>query len=315
MAISNRILSHNMKRELCIIKKDYNKRKLVYLMLVPVLSFYIIFHYWPMYGAIIAFKQFSPGKGIFASPWVGFENFQDFFNSYYCWRLIRNTLLINIYQLIFAFPAPIIFAFLLNEVKDGIFKRTVQTVSYLPHFISLIVVCGMLVDFLSIDGVVNDIIEMFGGQRISLLLQPSWFRAIYVSSGIWQHMGWDSIIYLASLSSIDPQLYEAIKIDGGGRLRQLWHISLPGIAPTIIILLILKAGQMMNVGFEKVFLLYNPNTYETADVISTFVYRKGLLEMNFSYSAAVGLFNSVINFVLLILSNKISKATTETSLW
>ncbi|NSW89260.1 MAG: sugar ABC transporter permease [Firmicutes bacterium] len=315
MAISNRILSHNMKRELCIIKKDYNKRKLVYLMLMPVLSFYIIFHYWPMYGAIIAFKQFSPGKGIFASPWVGFENFQDFFNSYYCWRLIRNTLLINVYQLIFAFPAPIIFAFLLNEVKDGIFKRTVQTVSYLPHFISLIVVCGMLVDFLSIDGVVNDIIEMFGGQRISLLLQPSWFRAIYVSSGIWQHMGWDSIIYLASLSSIDPQLYEAIKIDGGGRLRQLWHISLPGIAPTIIILLILKAGQMMNVGFEKVFLLYNPNTYETADVISTFVYRKGLLEMNFSYSAAVGLFNSVINFVLLVLSNKISKVTTETSLW
>lgn len=304
-----------MKRELCIIKKDYNKRKLVYLMLVPVLSFYIIFHYWPMYGAIIAFKEFSPGKGIFTSPWVGFKNFQDFFNSYYCWRLIRNTLLINVYQLIFAFPAPIIFAFLLNEVKDGIFKRTVQTVSYLPHFISLIVVCGMLVDFLSIDGVVNDIIELFGGQRISLLLQPSWFRAIYVSSGIWQHMGWDSIIYLASLSSINPQLYEAIKIDGGGRLRQLWHISLPGIAPTIIILLILKAGQMMNVGFEKVFLLYNPNTYETADVISTFVYRKGLLEMNFSYSAAVGLFNSVINFVLLILSNKISKVTTETSLW
>jgi len=298
-----------------MLTRDFKRYKYVYFMALPVLAYYIIFHYGPMYGAIIAFKNFSPGKGIWGSDWVGFKHFMDFFNGLYFWRLVKNTFIINVYQLIFSFPAPIILALLLNEVKNQIFKRTVQSVTYLPHFISLVVICGLIVDFTSKDGIINDLIEWLGGERTSLLLEPGLFRTIYISSGIWQGVGWGSIIYLSALSGIDPQLYEAAVIDGAGRWRQMWHITLPGIMPTIIIMLIMRLGQMMNVGFEKIILLYNPLTYETADVISSFVYRKGLLEMNYSFSTAVGLFNSVINFTLLLLANKISRTVSETSLW
>jgi len=282
---------------------------------IPVLAYYIIFHYGPMYGVIIAFKNFTPARGILGSPWVGLQWFKDFFSSYYFGRLLRNTLLINIYSLIFSFPAPIILALLLNELRSQKFKKAVQTISYLPHFISLVVICGMIVNFTARDGIINDIIAFFGGERTTMLLRPELFRSIYVISGIWQSVGWSSIIFLAALSGIDVELYQAAVIDGANRWHQVWHVTLPGILPTIVILLIMRIGSLMSVGYEKIILLYNSSIYETADVISTFVYRKGLLEANYSYSSAVGLFNSVINFLLLIIANWVSRKVNETSLW
>lgn len=298
-----------------IIRKDLVKNRYIYIMLLPVITYYIVFHYVPLYGAQIAFKNFTPSKGIWDSPWVGFKYFEEFFNSYYFERLLRNTVLISLYDLIFGFPAPIILALLLNEIKSNIFKRTVQTVTYLPHFISLVVICGMIIDFLARDGLVNNMLNRFGIESIPFMIKPEWFRTVYVASNIWQGIGWGSIIYLAALSNIDPQLYEAATIDGAGRFRQALHVTLPGILPTIVIMLILRLGQMLNVGSEKILLLYNTSTYETADVISTFVYRKGILEASYSYSTAIGLFNSVINFALLVIANFISRKATETSLW
>lgn len=297
------------------IGSDLRRNKLLYLMVLPVIAYYLIFDYGPMYGLQIAFKDYSPGDGILNSPWVGFRHFTDFFSSYYFWRLIRNTLLLNGYELIFGFPAPIVLALLLNELRRQMFKRVVQTITYLPHFISIVVVVGMMVDFLARDGLVNQLLSSIGVASKSYLSEPEWFRFIYVSSGIWQQVGWGSIIYLAALSNIDPTLYEAAKVDGAGRWKQMIHITVPGIMPTIIILLILKMGSMLSVGSEKILLMYNPLTYDTADVISTFVYRKGILEADFSYTAAVGLFNAVIAFALLILSNSISKRVSETKLW
>ncbi|MFH5185263.1 ABC transporter permease [Paenibacillus sp. TAB 01] len=297
------------------IGSDLRRNKLLYLMVFPVIAYYLIFDYGPMYGLQIAFKDYSPGDGILNSPWVGFRHFTDFFSSYYFWRLIRNTLLLNGYELIFGFPAPIVLALLLNELRRQMFKRVVQTITYLPHFISIVVVVGMMVDFLARDGLANQLLSSIGVASKSYLSEPEWFRFIYVSSGIWQQVGWGSIIYLAALSNIDPTLYEAAKVDGAGRWKQMIHITVPGIMPTIIILLILKMGSMLSVGSEKILLMYNPLTYDTADVISTFVYRKGILEADFSYTAAVGLFNAVIAFALLILSNSISKRVSETKLW
>lgn len=297
------------------IGRDLKRNKLLYLMVLPVIAYYLIFDYGPMYGLQIAFKDYSPGTGIWGSSWVGFDHFIQFFESYYFWRIIRNTLLINVYELIFGFPAPIILALLLNELRKQAFKRIVQTITYLPHFISIVVVVGMLVDFLARDGVVNQLLAAFGVNSRSYLSEPEWFRFIYVSSGIWQQVGWGSIIYLAALSGIDPTLYEAAKVDGAGRWKQMVHITIPGIMPTVIILLILKMGSMMSVGSEKILLMYNPLTYDTADVISTFVYRKGILEASYSYTTAVGLFNAVIAFSLLIISNSISKRVSETKLW
>ncbi len=294
---------------------DLSKNKIIYVMLLPVIIYFIVFKYIPLYGLQIAFKNFSPFKGIINSPWVGLKNFVDFFSSYYCWRLIRNTLLINVFDILFGFPAPIILALLLNEVKNSYFKRTIQTITYLPHFISMVVICGMILDFFSRDGVVNNVTNLFGIESIPFMTEPGWFRPIFVGTNIWQQVGWGSIIYLAALTNIDPQLYEASIIDGAKRFKQLIHITLPGIMPTIIIMLIIRMGSIMTVGFEKVLLLYNPNTYETADVISTFVYRKGILEMNYSYSTAVSFFNSIINFLLLFSVNKICRKVSETSLW
>lgn len=294
---------------------DIRKNKLLYLMLLPVVLFFAIFHYVPMYGAIIAFKDYSPRLGILGSPWAGLEHFQSFFGGLYFWRVLKNTILISLYELLFGFPAPIILALLLNEVRSSLFKRTVQTVTYMPHFISLVVVCGMIKEFTSSTGIVNDVIAYFGGERLSLLLEPEYFRTLFISSGIWQHIGWGTIIYLAALTGIDPEQYEAAKIDGAGRWKQMLHITLPGIMPTIVILIILDIGRLMNVGSEKIILLYNPSTYETADVIGSYVYRIGLQELNYSFSSAVGLFNSVINFTLVIFSNWLSRRLNETSLW
>nr|WP_246427936.1 ABC transporter permease subunit [Paenibacillus phyllosphaerae] len=298
-----------------MLRKDFRKNKYLYFIGLFGVAYYFIFSYIPMYGIIIAFKDYSPVKGIMGSPWVGFQHFTEFFQSFYFWRLLRNTLLINLYELLFAFPAPIILALLLNEVKHAFFKRSVQTVTYLPHFVSIVVICGMIVDFSRKGGLFNLILGWFGLEAQNLLLDPSLFRTIFIGSGIWQGIGWGSIIYLAALTSIDSQLYDAAKIDGANRWKQMLHVTLPGIMPTIIILLILRIGGMMDVGFEKIILLYNSQTYETADVISSFVYRRGLLEADYSYSTAVSLFNSVVNFMLLILANRISRKVNETSLW
>ncbi len=298
-----------------MLKRDFMKYKGIYALAVPVLAYFIIFKYIPMYGITIAFKNYVPTKGIFGSDWVGFEHFMRFFKSVYFKRTVLNTLIISVYDVIFGFPAPIIFALLLNEVKNNIFKRTIQTITYLPHFISTVVIAGMIIDFTSQNGLINNIIALFGGERTDMLMRPEMFRGIYIISGIWQGVGWGSIIYLSALSSIDQEQYEAAYIDGANRWQQAINVTLPGIMPTITILFILKIGGLMSVGSEKILLLYSPVTYETADVISTFIYRKGLLDMDYSFSTAVGLFNSIINIILLSTANALSRKVNETSLW
>ena len=275
-----------------------------------------------MYGIVIAFKDFRGWAGFISfftkNDWVGFRWFREFFNSVYLTRLIRNTLLINIYGLLWGFPVPIIFALLLNEVRDGLYKRAVQTISYLPYFISTVVICGMVVNFFSPDsGIVNKLLMSAGlvDKPINFLMLPEWFRTIFIGSGIWQGFGFGSIVYLAALAGVDAELYEAAMIDGAGRFKKMWHISLPGITPTIVIYLLLSLGSMMSVGFEKVILLYRPATWEVSDVISTYVYRAGITEARFGLSTAVGFFNSVVNLVLLITFNTISRRVSETSLW
>jgi putative aldouronate transport system permease protein len=294
---------------------DIRKNTTVYLMAVPILAYFIIFSYVPMTGVLMAFQHYEPGLGFLKSPWVAFKNFTDFFGSYYFIRLFRNTFFLSFFDLILNFPMPIIFALMLNEVQGRIFKKTIQTISYMPYFISLVVICGIISEFCASTGVLSQIFRLFGGPSGNLLGNPDMFRSIYIGSNMWQSMGYNSIIYLAALSAIDPELYEAARIDGAGRWRQTWSITLPCLAPTIVILLILRMGMMFNVGFEKVLLLYNPATYETSDIISTFTYRKGLLDMNFSFSTAVGIFNSVINTSMLLLTNFLSKKYTETSLF
>ncbi|GAB6930488.1 ABC transporter permease subunit [Paenibacillus sp. JCM 10914] len=295
--------------------RDFLMNKYLYLMMIPVIAYYIIFHYGPMYGAIIAFKDYSPMKGILDSDWVGLKHFQEFFNSYYFTRVLTNTILISVYTLIFEFPAPIILALLINEVRKRTFKRVVQTITYMPYFISLVVICGIITDFTNADGLINRLFMLLGYDGQAMLQKPELFRPIYVLSEIWSRIGWESIIYIAALMSIDLEQYEAARMDGASRIKQMFYITLPGLLPIITIMFILRMGNLLNVGFEKIILLYNPITYETADVISSFVYRKGLLEFGWSYSSAVGLFNSVINLVLLITANYISRRVSQNSLW
>mgnify|MGYP002409213970 CR=1 FL=1 len=297
------------------LRRDLRRNRQLYLMLLPVFAFYLIFHYQPMYGAIIAFKNYSPMLGIMKSPWVGVSHFVSFFGSYYFWRILKNTLIISLSSFVFGFPAPIILALLINEIRSRIFAKTVQTITYMPHFISMVVICSMIVEFTSNTGFITYLLSRIGFPVQTMLNNPSLFVPIYVISGIWQETGWGSIIYLAALAGIDQQLYEAATIDGAGRWKQTLHVTLPGLLPTIIILLIMRVGSIMSVGYEKIILLYNPVIYSTADVISTFVYRKGILDYNWSYSTAVGLFNSIVNFILVFTTNYISKKTSETSLW
>ena len=284
-------------------------------MVFPAILFYVIFHYLPMGGLIMAFQNFKPKLGLFKSPFVGLQNFTDFFSSIYFERTVTNTLAISILELVISFPITILFALLLNEIGNQKFKRTVQTVSYMPHFISMVVVAGLILDFCDSKGAVAQLVGIFSGEVQNLLSRPDYWRPVYIISGLWKELGFGSIIYLAALAGVDQQLYEAAAIDGAGRLKQTLHVTLPGISPTIIIMLILKIGQMMAVGYEKTILLYNPQVYETADIISSYVYRKGLLEFNYGYSTAVGMFNSVINFVLLVTANTVSKKISETSLF
>ena len=300
-----------------MLARDFKRYKYLYIMIFPVILYYFIFHYLPMAGNIMAFQDFSFMKGIFGSKWVGFDNFMDFLTSPYRDRVIRNTLLLNIIGLIFVFPTPIILAMFLNEIRHNFFKRSVQTISYLPYFISTVVIAGMIMNFTSQDGFVTYIVKWITGfdGSLNLLTKPQWFRSIYIVSDMWQFSGFDSIIYISAISGINPELYEAATIDGAGRWKQAIHITLAGISSTILMLLILRVGGMMSVGFEKVFLLYNPAIYETSDVISTYVYRQGLEAGQYSYSAAVGLFNSVINFVFLLAANKISKKVANVGLF
>lgn len=291
----------------------------VYVIFVLILSYYVIFKYIPMYGILIAFKRYSPSKGIMASEWIGWVNFQRFFSSVYFTRIFRNTIMLNGYNLIFGFSAPILFALMLNEIRRQAFKRVIQTISYLPHFISMVILAGILHDFLNNEGTISTLLNMFFGiERKVWLNDVDSYRAIYVISDIWKTLGWSAIIYLASLSNIDTQLYDSAEIDGCGSLRKILHVTLPGIASTIIIMFILRIGTMMSIGVEKTLLLYNPNTYEVSDVISSFVYRRGFgvdSRADYSFSTAVDLFNSVINMVLLIMANSLARRFSETSLW
>lgn len=298
------------------LKKDLSNFGGAYLMGIPVIIFYIIFHYKPLFGALIAFKDYKPRRGIWGSPWVGFKHFQSFFDSFYFERLIGNTLTISLAGLLFAFPIAIIFALLINEIQNNKFKRSIQTISYMPHFISTVVICSMIRLFVDSNGFIVAILEAVGfdiGQ--SLLNLPNAFVPIYVLSDIWQQTGWNCIIYLAALGGIDPELYEAARIDGANRWKQTLHVTLPGILETVVLLLILRVGSLMGVGHEKIILLYNDYTMETADVISSYVYRRGLINGDYSFSAAVGLFNSAINFALVVIANKISNKVTGSGIF
>lgn len=305
----------NNQNTLAVIKKDFTRNKWTYAMAVPGILYYIIFAYLPIYGIIIAFKDYNAFAGVLGSPWVGLKHFESFFNSIYAGRLIKNTLMLNFYGLIYGFPLPIIFALMLNEVKNKSFKKSIQTMSYLPHFISTVVICGMIVDFTSHRGIITQFLNMMGGNYTNLLNEPGLYRAIYTISGIWQNIGWNSIIYLAALSSVDEELYEAAKIDGAGKWKQTLHVTIPGIMPTIVIKFILYVGGMMSLGSAKTILLYNPAIYETADIISSYVYRKGLLDNNPSLSTAVGLFNSLVNLTLVLSANHLSKKFTDSGLF
>ena len=296
-------------------RRDWQRNWELYVIIIPVLIYFILFQYKPMYGALIAFKNYKPALGFFGSPWVGLDNFTRFFTSPFFGRLVRNTLLLSFELLLFGFPAPIILALLINEVHHEGFKKSVQTLTYLPHFISLIVVVGMITDFSMTSGLFNDIIVFFGGERSPLLQNPALYRTIYVLSDIWQQVGWGSIIYLSALSGVDAQLYDAASIDGAGRFQQVIHVTLPTLVPLIMLQLIMRMGQMMNVGYEKIILLSNGLTYDTADVISSYVYRRGLQTGDFSFGVAVSLFNSACNIVLLVLANTLSGKLTHESMW
>ncbi len=298
------------------LRKDLWKYKSIYLMVIPVLLYYIIFCYKPMYGAVIAFQDYSVADGIMGSPWVGMKHFKDFVMEPDFWRLIKNTLAISIYGLIFGFPAPIIFALLLNEIRQKKFKRLVQTASYLPHFISIVVICGMISNFVSRDGFISILFARITGREpVAMLSNKVYYLPIYIISNIWQGMGWDAIIYIAALAGVDASLYEAASIDGAGKWKQLLHVTLPSIIPTIIIMFILRIGSVLNVGYEKTLLLYNPLIYERADIISTYTYRLAFSGQQWSYTTAIGLFNSVINFMLVVIVNKICDKVNGTSLW
>lgn len=291
----------------------------LYVLILPAIVWYVIFCYGPMYGVIIAFKNYKATLGTWGSPWAanfGMEHFIRFFKSPYFWELIRNTVVISLYNLALGFPLPIILALCLNETKNGIFKNTVQTATYAPYFISTVVMCGMLITFLSsTTGIVNKLIELLGGEAIPFLSKANWFPTIFVLSNVWQGTGWGSIIYLATLSGVDEQLHEAATIDGATRMQRLWHINVPYIVPTMVILLILNCGSILSVGYEKIWLLQNELNVDTSEVISTYVYKTGLVNAQYSFSTAVGLFNSVINLVILFSVNTLSRRISENSLW
>ena len=295
--------------------RDFHHNWMLYLMMTPVILYYLVFKFGPMFGVSIAFMDYKPAKGFLGSQWVGFKHFINFFTNYYFGRLMLNTVRISVCSLL-TFPAPIILALLLNELKSPRFAKWTQTITYIPHFISTVVICGIIVKLTSSTGGITAILHtIFGIEKESLLNHSENFLPIYVLSGIWQSIGWSSIIYLSALAGIDQELYDAAKVDGAGRLKQVLYVTIPCLIPTIIIMLILKMGNIFDVGYEKVMLLYNPSIYNTSDVINTYVYRKGMIDAQYSYSAAVGLFNSVVSLFLVTVTNKISKKVSGNSLW
>jgi len=296
------------------LKKVYKSRYLYLLFALPFLYF-IVFKYGAMFWLSIAFFDYNAFLGFAGSKFVGLKYFVQFITDPYFWNILKNTVVLNLWMLALYFPAPIILALLINELKNKWFKKTVQTISYMPYFLSTVVVCGFITTILSNDGLVNQILSTLGLEKIQFLMQPGWFRPIYVISEIWQQCGWGSIVYLAALAGVDSQLYEAASIDGANKWKQLLHVSLPGIAPVISIQLLLTIGKLLTVGYEKILLLYTGATYETADVISTYVYRRGLMEANYSYGSAVSIFQAVLAFILVVSSNKVAKKIGQTSLW
>ena len=296
--------------------KALKRDKFLLLMFLPIVVYYVVFSYVPMTGAIVAFKQFKPGHGIYGGDWVGLKWFIQFFKSPFAFRTVRNTVLISIYSILFGFPLPILFAICVTEIRSSKVRRVVQTVSYLPHFISTVVLVGMINNFFSMNhGLVNDLIVRMGGEPVNFLINPAWFRTLYVGSGVWQNFGFNSIIYIAAITGIDPSLYEAGKIDGITKFQEMVYITSPMISQTIVMLFIMQLGGIMSVGFEKVFLMYSPAVYETADVVSTYVYRKGIESNNYGFGSAVGLFNSVINFAFVFIANQVCRKLTDSSLW
>lgn len=298
-----------------LLRKIARDRQLL-ILFIPCIVFYALFRYGPLYGLIIAFKDYSVYTGILDSPWVGFKHFERFFSGPDFFLLLRNTFLLGFFALICSFPFPILLAILLNEVRVRWFKKFVQTASYLPTFLSVVIISSMIIDFLSPNnGIVNKLLNLLGFESKYFLIDPAWFRPIYVLSDIWANTGYEAIIFLAAIAGINPTLYEAARVDGASRLRMMWHVTLPGLLPTILVVFILKTGSMFRVGYEKVLLLYNSMTYDVADVFSTFVYRKGLLESNYSYGAAVGLFEALVAMVMLLGANLISKRMGGKGLW
>jgi len=297
--------------------RDIVRDRYLYLLLIPIIAYYIIFKYGPMYGVIIAFKNFRFSDGIWGSEWIGLRHFKSLFGSRDFYMVLRNTLMLNVYSLIFGFPVPIVLAILINEVHNRIFKRTVQSLLYIPHFISWVVLGGIWISLLSPStGVVNTVLnKVFGIKPIYFLADKFWWPIMFVISGIWQGAGWGTIIYLAAITNIDPELYEASYVDGASKWRQIWHITLPGIRSTIAILLVLRMGGMMNVGFEHVFVLQNSAVRSVSEVISTFVYRAGILNTQYSYTTAVGLFQSLVSMILVVATNRITRALGEEGLW
>ena len=297
------------------LKKDWSKYKTLYFLFIPVLVYYIVFQYGSMFGLIIAFENYKPRLGFFKSPFVGITHFKNFINDYYFKRTLMNTIRISVTNLIFTFPCPILLAIFISELRSKTYSKAVQTITYIPHFVSVVVVTSILMDLTGRNGAITQFLAKFGFEPVTMLNEPKYFLPLYIISNIWQNIGWNSIVYLAALLAIDAQLYEAARIDGAGKLRQLWSITLPSLLPTIIIMLILQIGKMFNVGYEKIILMYNPMTYEVADVINSYVYREGLLNLNYSYAAAVGMFNSIVSFILVWTTNKISNKLTGSGLW
>jgi putative aldouronate transport system permease protein len=302
--------------KLGIMKKNLFRDRYLYLMLIPIVAFYILFEYKPMYGLQIAFKNYSLYKGITESPWVGLDNFKEFFSGPYFTRTLVNTFVINILGLIFQFPAPIILALLLNEIKNKLFKKITQTMTYLPHFISSVIIVGIITNLLSPSiGLVNILLQKLGGESIYFMIKPEWFRLIYISMGIWVNVGFNSIIYIAALASVPVELYESAIIDGANRWKQVWHITIPSILPIIMIMLILRIGSLLASDYQTIMLLQTDANLPTSDVIMTYVYRAGIQMARYGYAAAVGIFNSVVALILVALSNMLSKKTTNYGIW
>lgn len=296
-------------------KRDFSMNWQVYLLILPVIIYFLIFNYAPMGGLIMAFENYRPVKGLLGSQWVGMDNFIQFFTSPSFWQIMRNTFVISLLGLVAGYPLTIVFALLLNEIRIIYFKKVVQTISYMPYFVSMVVICGLIIDFVSSNGIITNLLVLFGVKRENLLLNPNYFWGINLISDLWQGLGYGSIIFVAALADINPELYEAATIDGASRLKRVLHVTIPGIMPVIVTMLILKCGMLLSVGFDKILLLYNPSIYSTADVISTNVQRMGIEKMQYGYSAAVGLFNSVVGTVLLIGSNMFAKKYTDSSIF